>query len=117
MLTCLLFLGDYAAGKPLPASVEQAGGSARLIIKRIPNLGNRVFVDLYLDGQPIGTIGYGHTYHGLVPTGQHVLAVRATPRARSTTAQAITLNVRSGETYTFTAMGDNSGSLILRANK
>ena len=113
MLTCFLFLGDYAAGKP----VQETGGSARVTIKRIPNLGNHVFVNVYLDGQPIGTIGFGHNYERLVPTGHHVLAVRNTPRATTTTAQAITLNARSGETYTFTAMGENSGHLILLASK
>jgi hypothetical protein len=110
MLTCLLFVGDYAAGQP------QASGSAQLIIRRIPNLGNNVFVNIYLDGQPIGTIGYGQTYQGSVPTGQHLLSVQAAPRARTTAAPPTTLNVRSGETFRFTAMRDDYGRLVLRAN-
>ena len=52
---------------------------ARLIIHRIPNLGNQVIVDLHVDGAPVASIGYGHTYKGFLRPGRHVLSVRATP--------------------------------------
>jgi hypothetical protein len=126
MLAGLLFLSEYAAGQTVTtnAPLDRAAGRtsafvrsvrepARLIIRRIPTLGNNVFVDLYLDGAPFASIGWGHTYDGTLPPGRHVLSVLATPSPKWLTRSHIVLNVRSGETYTFTAMGDGSGSLTL----
>jgi hypothetical protein len=128
MMTCL-FLSEYAAGQSRApdAQLDRVAGRtsafvrpvrdpARLIIRRIPTLGNNVIVDLYLDGAPFAAIGYGHTYDGILPPGHHVLSVLATPSPKWPTPSRIILNVRSGETYSFTAMGDSSGSLTLRAD-
>src|SRR5205085_9059526 len=86
MLTCLLSFGHYAAGKPLASekatATESVNDPANLIIRRIPNLGNNVVVDVYLDGKPFAAIGYGHTFKGSLPAGKHVLSVLATPRPR-----------------------------------
>ena len=126
MLACLLFLNEYAAAQTLTSEAHLgrlAGGTsafvqpvrdpARLIIRRIPNLGNDVIVDVYVDGAPFAAIGYGHTYEGILPPGRHVLSVLATPRPKWPTPTQIIVNVRSGQTYAFTAMGDGSGSLTL----
>lgn len=91
------------------------GGSARLIVRRIPNLGNRVAVSLWLDGAPFGVILYGQTFDNVLPTGRHVLSVTVSPRPKWPGIQSeIVLNVRSGQTYVFTAMGNHSGNLILK---
>jgi hypothetical protein len=93
--------------------VQPARGAARLIVRRLANLGNYVWVDLYVDGVPVGSIGYGSSYEGLLPPGRHVLSVLPTPDPKWLTPWEMTLDVRSGQTYTFTAEGD-SGYLILR---
>jgi len=85
-----------------------------LIIRRIPNLGNHVIVDVYLDGQPFTSVVYGQTYEGSLPAGKHVLSVLATPSPKYPTKTNVLLNARSGETYTFTARGDQTGSLTLQ---
>jgi hypothetical protein len=96
-----------------PAS-EQPGG-ARLIIRRIPNLGNRVAVNLWLDGAAFGLIVYGQTYDGFLPRGRHILSVTISPFPKWPGLRTqIALNVRDGQTYWFTAMGDHSGALILK---
>jgi hypothetical protein len=87
--------------------------SARLIIRRIPNLGNHVIVDLYVDGAAVADIGYGRTYEGFLRPGRHVLSVLPTPHAKWLTPWQMTLDVRKGQTYSFTATGDHSGDLIL----
>ena len=94
-------------------SVQPARGAARLIITRIPNLGNWVIVDLWVDGVLAGSIGYGHTYRGFLAPGRHVLSVLPTPRPRWPTPWQMTLDAQSGQTYNFTAMDDHSGHVIL----
>jgi hypothetical protein len=127
MTTCLLLLSIYGTSQAMSpdaqsgrvvdrsASAQSVRDPARLIVRRIPNLGNNVIVDLYVDGAPFAAIGYGHTYDGYLPPGSHVLSVRPTPRPKWPGQMwQMTLYVRSGETYSFTAMGGNSGNLILK---
>ena len=123
--TCL-FLGGYAANQAMsseaqsgPAAVAKSAsapvnGGARLIIHRIANLGRNIIVDLSIDGAPVASIAYGHTYEHLLPPGRHVLSVLPTPNPRWKIPWQMTLNVRNGQTYTFTAMGDGSGYMILK---
>ena len=124
--TCL-FLSGYAANQAMSsdaqsdrgavagfAFVRPVDGNARLIVHRIANLGNRVIVELRIDGGAAVSIGYGHTYEGLLPPGRHILSVRPTPNARWKTPWQMTLDVRPSQTYNFTAMGDGSGRLILQ---
>jgi hypothetical protein len=123
--TCF-FLSGYAANHAMgakakssraaiawPVSVRPVNGPARLNINRIPDLGNFVIVRLWIDGMWAGSIGYGHTYEGLLPPGRHVLTVMASPNPKWWTPSQMILDVRSGYTYDFTAMGDVSGRLIL----
>jgi hypothetical protein len=126
MVTCLFFSG-YAVSQASSglqsrraavkgsAFVQSANGAARLIIERIANLGNFVYVDLYIDGAPAAAIGYGSSYEGLLPPGRHLLSVLATPDPRWPTPWEITVDVRSGQTYRFTAEGGYSRDLILVA--
>lgn len=96
------------------ASAESARDDGRLIVTRIPNLGNNVIVDLYVDGVTVRPIEYGQTYKGLLSPGRHVLSVLASPNSKWKNPSDIILDVRNGETYSFTAMGDGSGHLILK---
>jgi len=119
LLMVSLFFSAFVAGQaigvdprsPHAAAPSQAPG--RLVIRRMPNLGFNVIVRLWIDGQPTATLGYGHTYHGLLTPGRHVLAVLATPRSRSPIPWEMPLNVQSGQTYIFTATGGSSGDLVL----
>ena len=119
LLALSLFFSAFVAGQAVgadPRSPHAAAPSpapARLIIKRNPNLGANVIVRLWIDGQPAGSIGYGHTYEGFLAPGHHVLAVLASPNPRSPTPWQLPLDVRSGQTYGFTAVTDGSGTLIL----
>jgi hypothetical protein len=125
MTACLLFLGPYAtsqamssdaqlrragaAGSAVVQPVERAG---RLIVCRDPALGNFLIAHLDVDGVPVATIPYGRSYEGFLSPGRHVLSLLPTPNPAWRTAPAMILDVRSGQTYTFTAIGD-SGYLIL----
>jgi hypothetical protein len=125
MTACLLFLGPYATSQAMSSDAQSrragAAGSAvvqpveragRLIVCRDPALGNFLIAHLDVDGVPVATIPYGRNYEGFLSPGRHVLSMLPTPNPAWRTAPAMILNVRSGQTYTFTAIGD-SGYLIL----
>jgi hypothetical protein len=67
---------------------------------------------LYVDGVWAAAIGYGSTYEGFLAPGRHVLSVLPTPSPKWPAPWGMILDVRSGETYSFTAQG-YSGHLIL----
>jgi hypothetical protein len=126
MIACLLFLGLAVSSDAQsrrgagtvsdfkqPVSKQSVNAGARLIIFRIPNLGNHVVVDLYVDGAAYAAIGYGHTFDGFLPPGRHVLSLLPAPSPNWTTPWEMTLDVRNGETYSFTATGDDSQHLVL----
>jgi len=71
-------------------------------------------IHLSVDGVPVALIGYGRSDEGLLPPGRHVLSLLPTPNPKWPTPWQMTLDARSGQTYSFTAIG-NSGFLILRA--
>jgi len=125
MITCLLFLGPYATSQAMSSDAQSrragAAGSAvvqpveraaRLIVCRDPSLGNFLIAHLDVDGVPVAPIAYGRNYEGFLSPGRHVLSVLPTPNPAWRNPPEMVLNVRSGETYTFTLIGD-SGYLIL----
>jgi len=119
LLIVSLFFGVFAAGQATAAdprsshAAAPSQASARLIIRRNPNLGVNVIVRLWIDGQPAGPIGYEHTYKGSLTPGHHVLAMVASPRARWPLRWQLPVDVRSGQIYGFTAVTDGSGTLVL----
>jgi hypothetical protein len=127
LIATRLFLNGYTANQAMsadtqsgraagagPASVRPVNGAAHLIIHRIADLGNNLIVHLWIDGVSIASIAYDHTYEDRLPPGRHVISVLPTPNPRWKTPWQMTLNVRNGQIYNFTAMGDGSGNLILR---
>jgi hypothetical protein len=127
MTTYLLFVITYAASQAMgsdaqsrragavgSAVVQPVERAARLIVCRDPSLGTFLIAHLDVDGVPVAAIGYGRTYQGFLSPGRHVLSVLPTPDPTWPTPPAMILDVRSGQTYSFTLIGD-SGYLILQA--
>jgi hypothetical protein len=114
-MTCLLSVAGYA-GQSTRATygVLSDGGTARLIVDRIPTTGKFVFVQLYVDNVVVGSIAYGDSYEAFLKPGHHVLSALATPRPTWWERPPTIVNMRSGQTYRFTAMGNGAGNLILR---
>jgi hypothetical protein len=114
-MTCLLCVAGYAqASTRATSDASSDRESARLIVRRMPNIGRNVIVQLYVDNVVVGAIGFGHTYEGFLKPGHHVLSAVATPRPKLWERPPTRVDVRSGQTYTFTAAGDGQGNLILR---
>jgi hypothetical protein len=113
-----LFCGALVSGQAMgaePRSPHAAVASqapARLIIRRMPNLGFNIIVKLWIDGRPAGSIGYAHTYEGSLTPGRHVLGVLAN-RSLSPVPWEMALNAQSGQTYIFSAGGSGSGNMVL----
>ena len=124
IVTCFLgaaIIGPAQAATPKPKSgrdaVATTGSSTnpgRLIIRRIPTLGNEVVVDLYIDGVATSAIVYSQTYEAALTPGRHVLSVIAGPHPTWPVRSEMTLDVQNGQTYSFTAASNGSGNLILR---
>ena len=104
---CLL-LGTALA--PWSASAQ---ADTRLVIRRAPDLGRNVIVQLAVDGQ-VTYMTYGHTYSTTLVPGKHTITVAPTPNAKWKMGTPITLNMLRGEIYIMTVRNDGSGHLTLR---
>ena len=113
-MTCLSFVaGPVGAKTRTTSGTTSDGGTARFMVYRIPTMGRFVVVQIYVDNDMVGSIGYGSTYDGVLKPGHHVLSVLATPRAKWGGRPPTNVDMQSGQTYRFTAVGDNNGNLIL----
>ncbi len=95
-------------GPSAETAVAQADG--RLIVLRAPNFGWNLAVNLKIDGRTAANIVQGRSYDESVPEGRHMLTVSAVPNYHPTST---VLNVRSGQTYVFTATRQNTDSIVL----
>ena len=117
-MACLLCVAGYAGASTRATSgTASDGGTARIIIYRIPTTGKFVFVQVYVDDTVVGGIPYGGTYEVFLKPGHHVLSALATPRPIWWERPPTIVNVRAGRTYRFTAIGNGSGNLILWNNE
>lgn len=80
------------------AKTATEGG--RLLITRSPTMGRNLTVNLKIDGQPAGSLTWGRTYDRYITPGRHTLI--AAP-SRTGRAWQGTLDVRPGQTYSYSA--------------
>jgi len=110
-MTCFLCIAGYAGASSRAASSD--AGTAHLTVYRTPATGKFVIVQIYDGDAMLGSVSYGGTYEGSLKPGRHVLSVLATPRPKWRERPPTTVDVRSGQTYKFTAVGNGQGNLIL----
>lgn len=79
----------------------------RLIVIRVANFGWNVAANLKIDGRTVANIVQGRKYDHPISAGRHVLTISAVPNAINSEPSSITVNVRPGGTYIFTAMWDS----------
>jgi hypothetical protein len=96
------------SGPSAETAVAQPGG--RLIVLRAPNFGWNMALNLKIDGRTAANIVKGGRYDQFVPEGRHMLTVSAVPNYQPTST---VLDVRSGQTYVFTATRGNKDSVVL----
>ena len=99
----LLILIFFSAVSLANAAAKPGG---RLIVIRVANFGWNVAANLKIDGQTVANVVQGRRYDHHIPAGPHVLTVSVVPNLQASQPTSITLNVRPGGTYIFTALWD-----------
>jgi hypothetical protein len=100
----LLILILFSAVSLANATAHPGG---RLIVIRVANFGWNIAANLKIDGQTVANIVQGRRYDHRIPAGRHVLTVSAVPNNDMRQPTSITVNVRPGGTYIFTALWDS----------
>ena len=100
LLILILFSGVSAAN----AATRPDG---RLIVIRVANFGWNVAAGLKIDGRTAMNIVQGRRYDHRIAAGRHVLTISAVPNNDLRAPSSITVNVRPGGTYVFTAVWDS----------
>jgi hypothetical protein len=112
---CLILVGcettqQSAATAPPPPN------SARLYVDRVANFGSDLVLVLSIDGKDAGTFTEGRHYSGYLSPGQHTITARVDPNEAGILPARKTLNVKAGQTYSYTA-GQSGGSMTLVKNE
>ena len=87
-----------------------AADGGRLVIRRSPLLGDNVSIAIFINGKPAGSMR-GRTYDRYITPGRHTLT--ASPDRAQGKWQG-TLDVRVGETYSYTASSNNDKVVLTR---
>ena len=98
------------------ATAPPPPNSARLLVNRVANFGSDLVLILSVDGKDVGSFTEGRNYSGYLSPGQHVIVARVDPNQGGTTPAKKTLNVKAGQTYSYTA-GLSGGSMTLVRNQ
>ena len=100
----LLILIFFFAVSVVNAAAKTGG---RLIVIRVANFGWNLAANLKIDGQTVANIVQGRRYDHRISAGRHVLTVSAVPNTDIRQPTSITVNVRPGGTYIFTALWES----------
>ena len=111
---CLILIG-CAANQPGAATAPPPPNSARLLVNRVANFGSDLSLVLSVDGKDVGSFTEGRNYSGYLTAGQHVIMARVNPNLTDAGPAKKTLNVKAGQTYSFTA-GLSGGKMTLVSN-
>ena len=99
--------GSGAATAPPP-------NSGRVLVYRVANYGTDLSMVVSVDGRDVGSFTEGNNYSGFLPAGQHHLTVRVDPNRTGARSGRSTVNVRSGQTYSYTAVWSGGNLKLLR---
>ena len=111
---CLISVG-CATNQP-GAATAPPPNSARLLVNRVANFGSNLVLILSVDGKDVGNFTEGRSYSGYLSAGQHVITARVDPNMTGAQPARKTLNVKAGQTYSFTA-GLSGGNMTLVKNQ
>ena len=95
--------GTGASSSTSSTSTLASADSGRLVIRRIPNIGSGLTLNVSIDGKQVGSARKGQTYNGSLSEGPHVVSVLLTPNRLHLAPTEKRITVEKGQTYTFTA--------------
>ena len=101
----LLLILIIFSGVSVASAAAKPGG--RLIVIRAANFGWNVAANLKIDGKTVANIVQGRRYDHRISAGRHVLTVSVVPNLQLSQPSSVTVNVRPGGTYIFTALWDS----------
>ena len=105
--------GTAAPGATASVAAPASQNAAQLIIRRAPNMGTGLFLDVKIDGVRVGALSMGETYRGSLSPGQHVVSVILRPNQLNLAPTKKSLTVVKGQTYALTAMWQGE-TVVLR---
>ena len=105
--------GTAAPGATVSVAAPTGQNAAQLIIRRAPNMGSGLFLDVSIDRAKVGALAVGETYRGTLSPGQHVISVILRPNGLNLPATKKTLTAVKGQTYDLTAMWQGQ-TVVLR---
>jgi len=85
------------------ATTTATADSGTLVIKRAPNMGTGLFLDVAVDGKRVGIVRIGQRYSGPLPAGPHEISVLLCPNNLNLPPTEKKITVQPAQTYTFTA--------------
>lgn len=91
------------ASSATSTSVMANADSGQLTIRRIPNLGSGLTLNVSIDGKHVASVRKGQTYNGSLSPGPHMVSVLLTPNKLNLPPTEKRVTVEKGQTYTFTA--------------
>ena len=98
-------------------TIQAQPNDARLVVSRSANFGTFQYLIVYVDGFHVANLGVNQSYEAVLPQGQHVLSVTATPQGyRSVAPTERRINAEPGGTYAFTAFWKNFDEAYLEKN-
>jgi hypothetical protein len=97
------------AGGYEPVSSMPLNGNTRLLVWRAADFGTFIYLNLFIDGVKLTTLGRNEGYQAIVRPGAHVLSISTTPCPYGQTKYTYQhVNMKPGETYSFTALWEFS---------
>ncbi len=116
-LACIgLILVGCETTQQSAATAPPPPNSARLLVNRVANFGSDLVLILSVDGKDVGSFTEGRSYSGYLSAGQHVITARVDPNLGGIRPARKTLNVKAGQTYSYTA-GQSGGNMTLVKNQ
>ena len=117
-LACAVLSGCETSGTAAPGATASVAapagqGAARLVIRRAPNMGTGLFLDVSIDGARVGALAMGETYRGPLSPGQHTVSVLLRPNQLNLPPARKTFTVAKGQTYRLTAAWQGQTVVLL----
>src|SRR6266513_4331850 len=107
VLVCFIFSGCQTSSTGTSGSTASTAApsknAGRLIIQRAANFGDRLALNVSIDGAQVASLVEGRSYNGTLSPGQHVISLSVSPY-RYMPPSTKRLTVQARQTYSFTAM-------------
>ena len=116
-LACFIFSGCQTSSTGAAGSTASMAApsknAAHLMIQRAANFGDRLTLNVSVDGAQVAALVMGRSYSGALSPGQHAITLSVDPNLTGTPPMTKPLTVQAGQTYSFTAMWSGQ-RLVLR---